>query len=204
MAEALNATEKQQTVTCGELKSGADGSVERFAHSRCHRRSPPIVHCCDTLVMCVCVCVDSRAVIISGRTGKKKKNTELQPSAGQLQIDPHSQPQSLSTPWKTKQAHIQKREKHMRAASFSLVLWQCVSVPVLSCCRATVCVHAFVCELHSRMPSHDSSFVNTPLLLLPSALPFHLCALSLWMTAWLQSSRPPGPNLLYVLPQSLV
>lgn len=90
----------------------------------------------------------------------------------------------------------------MRAASFSLVLWHCVSVPVLSCCRATVRVHAFVCELHSRMPSHDSSFVNTPLLLLPSTLPFHLCALSLWMTAWLQSSRSPRPNLLYVLPQS--
>lgn len=50
------------------------------------------------------------------------------------------------------------------------------------------------------MPSHDSSFVNTPLLLLPSAFPLHLCALSLWMTAWLQSPSSPQPNLPITVP----
>lgn len=54
------------------------------------------------------------------------------------------------------------------------------------------------------MPSHDYSFVNTPLLLLPSAFAFHLSALSRWMTAWLQSSRLLQPNLPIVVPNSLL
>lgn len=53
------------------------------------------------------------------------------------------------------------------------------------------------------MPSHDYSFVNTPLLLLPSAFPFHLSALSRWMTAWLQSPRLLRPNLPIVVPNLL-
>lgn len=54
------------------------------------------------------------------------------------------------------------------------------------------------------MPSHDYSFVNTPLLLLPSAFIFHLSALSRWMTAWLQSSRLLQPNLSIIVPNSLL
>lgn len=53
------------------------------------------------------------------------------------------------------------------------------------------------------MPSHDFSFVNPLLLLLPSSFPFHPCALSLWMTAWLQSPSLPRPNLSNVVFQSL-
>lgn len=99
----------------------------------------------------------------------------------------------------------QNRKRHTHSLHFSPMLWQ--DVTVCQPRNTKECVHAFVCvsvcELQSQMPSHDFSFVNTPLLLLPSSFPFNLCALSLWMTAWLQSPSPPQPNLSNLVSRSL-
>lgn len=95
--------------------------------------------------------------------------------------------------------HSARRDKIGAGILPSDALARRSSVAGISPRCSTVCARAparvYACELHLHMPSHGFSFVNPPLLLLPSSFPFHLCAPSLWMTAWLQSFSPPQPNL---------
>lgn len=88
--------------------------------------------------------------------------------------------------------------KTLQCTSLFSSIYQRVCVCVGLCACMCVCMYACV---HVCVNCTHRCQVMTSHLLIPCcfyyplSIPFHLCALSLWMTAWLQSPSVPQPNL---------
>lgn len=85
--------------------------------------------------------------------------------------------------------------KTLHCSLFSSI-YQRVYVGLCAC----MCVCMYACVHVCVNCTHRCQVMTSHLLIpccfyYPLSIPFHLCALSLWMTAWLQSPSVPQPNL---------
>lgn len=120
---------------------------------------------------------------------------------------------NINRTWTTPQhTHTpgQNRKRHAHSLHFTPILWQDITVYQLillyipkSVCVglcACMCVCMYACVHVCVNCTHRCQVMTSHLLIpccfyYPLSIPFHLCALSLWMTAWLQSPSVPQPNL---------